>query len=105
MNEKLGFLTVPQLAPRAGTGMQPESCSSYGSETGMDVHHFKMFKTLHLKEKKCQFFIVFHLNRELAVPARVYRQWRVVIESAHHIDRCYLTEAGVRFVKNKGTSG
>ena len=48
---------------------------------------------------------VFHLNLELAVPARVYRQWCVAIESAHHIDRCYLTEAGMRFVKSKGTSG
>lgn len=53
VREKLGFLTVPQLAPRAGTGM--ESCSSYGSETGIDVHHFKIFKTLHLKEKIVSF--------------------------------------------------
>jgi hypothetical protein len=58
VNEKLGFLTVPQLAPRAGTGMQPESCSSYGSETGIDFHHFKIFKTLQTFERNnCQFFI------------------------------------------------
>jgi len=53
VNEKLGFLTVPQLAPRAGTGM--ESCRSYGSETGIDVNDLNIFKTLHLKEKMVSF--------------------------------------------------
>ena len=77
VNEKLGFLTVPQLAPRAGTGMQPESCSA------RDLRQASMFTIdeywrLQIWKKRWSVYVSF-----LSKPWIGYRQWRVANERAH----------------------